>query len=108
MRSLWPLHVTAAVLLLMSGGFFYFGVNVWASIAVAWLGCGLFCWIVILRFYRPTPLIDDTIPPSTQPDPGKPFSIRDVPTMVLMLTLISAFAPFMLIFVLRACSFKTR
>jgi hypothetical protein len=88
-KSLWPLLLVESVLVLVAGSLFYFGASAWLSIPVAWLVFGLFCYLVILRFYPPTPLIDDTIRSSDFSVPPKPFSVRDAPlTPLTILALI--------------------
>ncbi len=65
------------------------------TIVIIWLVGGLLCWAVIVRFFPPTPLIGPDLPESTEPG-GKPFSVRDVPMMVVCLIPLSVIAPFLL------------
>src|SRR5438045_3016436 len=96
LKSLWPLLFVEVILVLVAGSLFYFAASAWLSIPVAWLVLGLFCYIIILRFYPPTPLIDDTIRSSDSSVPPRPFSVRDVPAMILFLIPAALASPLLL------------
>jgi hypothetical protein len=96
-KSLWPFFLVALCFLLIADSLFYFAVSAWFSTPVAWLGCGLLCYTIILRFYPPTPLIDDTMQQSASPHPSRPFSVRDVPAMVLFLVPTVVISPVLLV-----------
>jgi hypothetical protein len=101
LKSLWPLLMVESVLLLAVGILFYDGVNVWFSISVTWLAFGLFCYIIILRLFPPTPLIRDTVDttPSSEQE-GRSTSIRDLPLIILILVPTAVVAPGLLAMIL--------
>lgn len=75
--------------------------NDWMITILAWLACGLVCWIVILRHFRPTPLVDDKHRNSDDiPPREKPFSVRDLPFIALVSVPIAVIAPFLLLILL--------
>jgi hypothetical protein len=97
-KNLWPLLLMAVMFLLLAGGSFLCAFSVWIGIVLTWIACGLLCWFVILRYYPPTPLVDSTLSVGAPPSPSRPFSIRDIPSMVLWLIPIALVAPFGLVF----------
>jgi hypothetical protein len=72
--------------------------STWVVISLIWFVTGLICWAVILRFFPPIPLIDprsrDSIAEKQVP---RPFSVRDLPVMVMLSVPIAAFSPPLLI-----------
>ena len=70
-------------------------------IALVWFVVGLLCWLVILRFFPPTPLVDprpiDFVSTAEKP---RPFSIRDVPGLALFAIPIAMLSPPLLLFLL--------
>jgi hypothetical protein len=93
--SLWPIFLVAAAFLLMAAAVFLFSVSIWVGIGISWVAFGILCYCVILRYFPPTPLVDDALPGDYLP--GRPHSVRDVPLMVVTLIFIGVFAPFFLI-----------
>ena len=66
-------------------------------IALVWLFVGLICYAVILRFFPPTPLIDDRPREVTaKHEEPRPFSVRDLPQMVIFLIPIFVILPILL------------
>lgn len=54
----------------------------WIISALVWLAIGVLCYLMILRFFPPTPLIDDTRPETELR--SRPFSLRNVPQLIFL------------------------
>ena len=95
--GLWPLFWFSAVLLSLAVVAFLYSLGIWVSFALAWVAFGLLCWVVVLRYFSPTPHINETVAPASEP-PSKLFELRDTPAMVVLLIPISLISPFLLAF----------
>ena len=100
LKSFWPLFLMAAIYSLIAALAFHIGLSKWIGVGLAWIAGGSLCWIAVMRYFPPddTPdagvFVDDTL--SSGDHTPRPISIREIPEFVVELSLIFAFAPFLL------------
>ena len=75
--------------------------STWIIIGVIWLVVGLLCYAAILRFFPPTPHIHrNPLGSRSEGVQPRPFSIRDIPQMVIILIPTAIFSPLLLVVLL--------
>jgi hypothetical protein len=74
--------------------------NTWVIVGLVWFVVGLPCWVAILRFFPPTPLIDPRPRSCAEDQEPRPFSIRDVPVRALFSVPMAVLSPPLLLFLL--------